>query len=110
VPSWEREVRSRFDYWIDGGVRDSYFHGWPNHPKYKDCFVFKWKENRRNRRLYGFLAHPTPIADPRFQVYILVSHVFKDEFETDPARLDRAVALRGAPAVAEGVRKAFPGG
>ena len=24
-----RELRSRFDYWIDGGKHDKYFHGWP---------------------------------------------------------------------------------
>ena len=35
----DRQVRSRFDYWIDGGINDNYFHGW-NDQKHRDCFSF----------------------------------------------------------------------
>src|ERR1035437_5651285 len=61
-----RELRGRFDYWIDGGTHDKYFHGWPNNPEYKYCFVFKWKEGRLCHRMYGFLVHPKPLGNPRF--------------------------------------------
>lgn len=54
----ERQVRSRFDYWLDGGTNDKWFHGWPNNPIYKDCFVFKWRESNQHHRFYGFLCNP----------------------------------------------------
>jgi hypothetical protein len=53
-----RDVRSRFDYWLQGGVFDKYFHGWPNDREPKHCFVFKWKEAGAHHRLYGFLCDP----------------------------------------------------
>jgi hypothetical protein len=103
-----RELRSRFDYWLDGGIQDRYFHGWPNSAQYKDCWVFKWKENRKCHRLYGFLFHPTPLSTPRFQLCVLVSHATKSEWETDPAELEGAKELRENASVIAAIRKAFP--
>lgn len=75
----EKELRTRFDYWIDGKRQDNYFHGWPNEPNNKECFVFKWKEKNIKHRLYGFLFNPKPIHNPSFRVCVLVSHGTKEE-------------------------------
>lgn len=103
----EREVRSRFDHWIAGGIKDEYFHGWPNDAKYKKCWVFKWKDKRQRHRLYGFLFHPYPHTDPRFQLCVLVLHATKNEWETDTAELDRVVALQTDPRVVAAIARAF---
>lgn len=87
-PKREQEIRTRFDHWLDGGINEKWFHGWPHNPKYKDCFVFKWKENRQDHRFYGFLCHPLP-SYPGFQVCVLVSHAKKNTWETNPSELDR---------------------
>src|SRR6266542_1283397 len=73
IPAKRRAVLDRFDYWISGGHNDDYFHGWPNEPSYKDCFVFKWKDGRQRHRLYGFLCHPLLQTNRRFQLCVLVS-------------------------------------
>jgi hypothetical protein len=104
----EREVRNRFDYWIDGGIQDSYFHGWPNNPAYRKCFVFKWKEDRKCHRLYGFLIHPTPLSSPGFQVCVLASHATKTKWETDVQELSRAKALGDDPLAVAAVHREFP--
>ena len=104
----EREVRSRFDYWIDGSRADRWFHGWPNHADYKQCFVFKWKDRNQHHRLYGFLCNPQPNTNPSFQLCVLVSHAKKNKWETDPNELDGANALRTNPAVKAAVARLYP--
>ena len=104
----ERELRERLDYWIDGGTHDKYFHGWPNNPVYKQCFVFKWKENRMCHRMYGFLIHPTPNLDASFQVCVLVSHASKAQWDTDIRELDGSKALSKDPLVIAAVAEEFP--
>src|SRR5260370_28781488 len=89
-----REIMTRFDHWIDGGTHDSYFHGWPNDPLHKYCFVFKWKENKKHHRLYGFIFNPTPNSNPGFKVCVLFSHACKSQWETDPRELASANPLR----------------
>ena len=91
---------------MDGGVRDNYFHGWPNNTKYNQCFVFKWKENSQHHRLYGFLYHPLPYDNRRLVVCVLASHARKKEFETDDRELDRIMTLRADAEVAEAMRPA----
>ena len=102
-----RDVRSRFDFWIDFGINDDYFHGWPNHPKYKGCWVFKWKDNRQRHRLYGFLVNPLPLGNASFQLCVLVLHATKNERETDTAELDRINALRADPRVKAAIDRTF---
>jgi hypothetical protein len=104
----ERDLRTRFDYWIDGYHHDKYYHGWPSDPRYKQCFVFKWRKGKVHHRLYGFLIHPTPLTNPRFQVCILVSHGTKTEEYTDLTELDGAKDLLTNEEVILAVRKAFP--
>src|SRR5271170_130428 len=66
----DREVRNRFDHWIDGNNAPAkYFHGWDN-AKYDRCFCFKWKESGVHQRLYGFLCNPKR-DNPRFQLCVL---------------------------------------
>jgi hypothetical protein len=84
-----RTVRSRMDYWLQGGVHDKWFHGWPNVAEYKNCFVFKWDEKKQSHRLYGFLCHPKPESAPGFRLCVLITHALKDDFDTDLSILDR---------------------
>ena len=107
APKQMRAVLDRFDLWIDGGVQDNYFHGWPNVPEYKHCFVFKWKHKNRNQRLYGFLCHPQPRTRPRFQLCTLISHATKQKWETDPRELDGANELRNNLKVIAVIRDFF---
>jgi hypothetical protein len=102
-----RAVATRFDFWIDLGRNDNYFHGWPSMPDYKKCFVFKWKDKRGNHRLYGFLCNPQPKTRPRFQLCVLVSHAIKNEWKTDPKELDGANALTLNFEVMTAIRAAF---
>jgi hypothetical protein len=103
-----REVRARFDFWISGGQNDRYFHGWPGSSKYKECWVFKWKENRTDQRLYGFLANPRPRTNPGFQVCVLAWHSAKTARETDSTILERIIDLRSDRSVADALRTAYP--
>lgn len=102
------ELLSRFDYWIVGGVRDQYFHGWPNNSTYKECFVFKWKDKRQYHRMYGFLCNPKPVSARHFRLCVLISHAIKNTWETDPAELDGANRLRLDKNVIAAIKKKFP--
>lgn len=105
----DRAVRDRFDLWIDGEeYRNNYFHGWPNNPKYKQCFVFKWKHRNQNHRFYGFLHNPQPRTRARFQLCVLTSHATKSSWETDPSELDGANELRFNLEVIGVIKGAFP--
>jgi hypothetical protein len=79
---------SRFEYWIDGGIHDKYFHGW-NEDDYRDCFVFKLN----NLRLFGFLCNPKK-DEPSFQLCVLCSHSLKDGWEADKSEKDRMNELK----------------
>jgi|SRR5215813_9276243 len=102
----QREVRDRFDYWLQGGRHNQYFHGW-DYPPYKDCFVFKWKEKRQHQRLYGFLIHPYPRMNNRLKVCVLVAHAQKNSENTDPAELNGALALSQRLDVISAVKAEF---
>src|SRR2546426_476025 len=88
-PKEEKDVRARFDHWIDGGVFKKYHHGWDESPN-KECYVFK----RQDDRFYGFLCHPRPNGNPRFQACILVCHGLKGKWETDPKKLALCNTMR----------------
>jgi hypothetical protein len=91
-----RDVLSRFDYWIDGGINDNYFHGWPNLAAYKDCFSFRWREKKVRCRFYGFFYHPHK-SDARFQVCVLTGFDRKTQEETDFTILDIANRFKNDP-------------
>ena len=48
------DVLSRFEYWMDEGIFDKYFHGFTSDKDHRLCFVFKWKQAGTYHRLYGF--------------------------------------------------------
>jgi hypothetical protein len=104
----KQDVLNRFDYWLDGGVCDKYFHGFPNHPTYNQCYVFKWKHAGAHHRLYGFLTNPRPRTQKAFRACVLVSHAQKNTANTDPSELAHAESLRLNVAVIAAVKKAFP--
>jgi hypothetical protein len=106
----ERELRSRFETWIDGVQHQNrWFHGF-DRPDCRDCFVFKWKEENVGQRLYGFLCHPLPRTKPRFLLCVLTNHGEKPhpQWETDPAELDVAKSLRVNAGVQAAIRWEFP--
>jgi hypothetical protein len=103
----ERKVRDRFDFWIDEGINDNYFHGWPNDPRNKECFSFRWNYRRQRHRFYGFLHHPTPKTNAGFLLCVLVSHAIKNDWNTDPRQLGRANALRVDPFVLAAIMMTF---
>jgi len=98
---------SRFDYWVDGGIKDSYFHGW-NESGYEHCFVFKWNKSDKMQRLYGVLFHPKRHTNPRFIVCVLFSHCVKFGKFTDPAQKKKAETLYRNANVKAAVEKAYP--
>jgi hypothetical protein len=98
---------SRFDYWLDGGVKDEYFHGW-NEAGYEHCFVFKWNTKKGMQRLYGTLFHPKRRTNRRFLVCVLFSHAVKPGKHTDPAQKKRAEALYRNAQVIAAVAKRYP--
>jgi hypothetical protein len=103
----ERELRRRFNWWLNGYTNDDWFHGWPNNPTHKECFVFRWKEKRQHHRLYGFLCHPLishRLVDyRRFQLCILTSHATKNSEHTDPRELDGVLRLKSKEEVREAI-------
>lgn len=103
----ERKVRSRMDHWIQGNVYDKYFHGWPGLTDYKYCFEFKWEERHKPQRLYGFLCHPIPISNPRFELCVLIFYAAKDD-ETDFGILDNVNRLRQHPETTEAIGHTYP--
>ena len=105
-PKREREVRNRFDHWIDGGTNKRWFHGFDN-LEYRGCFAFKWKDKNQHHRFYGFLHHPLPARNAAFQVCVLASHATKNTWETDLAELDDVNRWRADPEVTAAVLRAF---
>ena len=103
----QRKVLDRMDHWIDGGIRDDYFHGWKD-PSYRECFTFKWNYKREHHRFYGFLCHPLMRTDMRFLLCVLVSHAVKNDWNTDPDELTRANRLRVNPYVRAAITMEFP--
>src|SRR4051812_40583571 len=77
----QRDVRTSFDAWVDGKIIESRFHGWSD-PAHKDCFCFRWKENRLRHRLYGFLCNPN-LRDPGFRLCVLAIHATKTQEATE---------------------------
>jgi hypothetical protein len=104
----ERKVRSEMDYWLQGGVHDEWFHGWPNLPEYKQCFSFRWKERRLANRLYGFLCHPMPQSNPRFELCVLIYHDVKHETETDFTILDNVNTFRESDGATRAIGHTYP--
>ena len=106
----EREVRSRFDTWIEGAQHNKrWFHGFDT-KDYRDCMVFKWKHRNKGQRLYGFVSNPLPRTNRGFQLCVLTNHGEKVQWETDPAELNKARDLRGDPLVCAVIKMRFPDG
>ena len=101
-----RDLLRRFDHWIDGLHHPKYHHGW-DEPDRRDCYVFKVRISGSHHRFYGFLIHPTPASDPRFELCVLVSHVVKNTDRTDPSELKRVLDLKANQEVAEAIRRMF---
>jgi hypothetical protein len=103
----QRTVLSRMDYWISGGHNDRWFHGWPNHPDYANCFTFKWNYRNVDQRFYGFLCNPRSKTNPRFQLCVLHSHGEKVQWNTEPGFLELTVRLSKTPDVAKAIEESF---
>ena len=104
----QRTVLDRFDFWISGGVKDNWFHGWPNRPEYAACFTFKWNHRNVDQRFYGFLCNPLRKSNPRFQLCVLHSHGAKVQWNTEPGFLELAIRLSKTPGVLKAIEELFP--
>ncbi len=108
-PTTDRLFRSRFDAWLDGLNNPKWYHGWDMSEFggcYSNCFVFKCKERRKQRRLYGFLCNPKT-SEKRYQACILVSHAYKNEHETDVQELANVEEIRNLFAVQKTISEFF---
>ena len=109
----QRELRDRFDTWIEhapGQHNDLWFHGFTNTEAYRDCFVFKWREKEAGHRLYGFICHPQPNTNKRFQLCVLTNHGEKPraKWQTDLSELDIANRTRANRHVLAVISMNFP--
>jgi hypothetical protein len=105
----EMTVRSRMEHWISGNNQPgAWFHGFPNDPDHKECFVFKWNEKRQGNRFYGFVCNPWPETNPRFQLCVLNLHATKNEFETDLAELNRVNDWRTSFGARQAIGYTYP--
>jgi len=108
-PKKDRELRSRFDYWLSGaGPNDKWFHSWPNDHVVKECFCFRWDENKQHNRLYGFLYHPQPRTNARFELCVLIYHEAKNDESTDRNLLVNCMRLRADPLIRAAIGLRFP--
>ncbi len=98
----KQDVHNRFDAWLAGKINDKWYHGW-NEEGYRNCFVFKWKDNRQHHRLYGFLCHPQK-DNPSFVLCVLVSHTTKNEQEADKSEKDKMNKLINDEKVKEALK------
>jgi hypothetical protein len=100
-------LRTSFDHWLGGNHHDKWFHGW-REQNYRECYTFKWKDAGTYLRLYGFLMHPKPTSDPRFQVCTLVTYDRKNSETTDFTILGKLNVLRRRPEVIKALQAIFP--
>jgi hypothetical protein len=94
----KRHFKTRFDAWIDGHANKHWFHGWNQTEfggKYQNCYVFKYEDNRHQRRLYGFLHHPRK-SNANYQICVLVCHAFKNKSKTDEYYLKTVEDIRSS--------------
>jgi hypothetical protein len=107
-PKTDREVRTYFDYWLQGNDNaPRRFHGF-SRLGYRECFTFKWRENRLEHRFYGFLCNPKPVSDKGFRLCVLIYHAAKLTWNTDDAILDRVNRLRDDLRVTEAIAQKYP--
>lgn len=96
------------DLWVDNGPAPATrFHGFPNDSEYFFCFVFKAKEKRQHHRFYGYLCHPLPIPNQRFQLCVLCIHAMKNENATDRSELARVKIWSSSAAARQAIQLAF---
>ncbi len=85
----EMALRNRIDHWLGGQVHDKYHHGFPNDSAHDQCYVFKLQA----LRLYGFLSNPKPRSDKGFRLCVLTEALYKHQWKTELAVLDRAMRM-----------------
>jgi hypothetical protein len=101
------EMLNKFDLWKRGEQHhNKYFHGFDGPNRY--CFVFKRKQAGTYYRYYGFLIHPRPATDPRYELCALISHVQKNQEDTDPSQLSLVNSIGLTREVIVAVKKEFP--
>lgn len=104
----ERDVRKKFDHWLNGGRNDRWFHGWPNDVQVKESFCFKWDDKRQHHRFYGFLYHPRPKTNAPFQICVLAHHDVKNDESTNRNLLINSMVLRADIRVRTSISFVFP--
>jgi hypothetical protein len=104
----KREMLNKFDWWARGNDSPSHwFHGFDDADR-KYCFVFKRRKSKARYRYYGFLIHPTPITNPRYELCVLTNHAQKNTEQTDPRETNFVNAIRVRADVIAAVHREFP--
>jgi hypothetical protein len=101
----ERAMRANMEHWVAGNNSPTTkFHGFPKEKDHAHCFVFK----HHDKRLYGFLCHPRPRSDARFQLCALCIFATKHQRQTDKHELDRVEAWLIVAGAIQAIRQVYP--
>jgi len=104
----KNRMRTKFDAWMRGNDGPTHwFHRFDDERR-KHCFVFKMRRGHTHYRFYGFLVHPHPNTDPRYELCVLATHTQKNTEATDPSETDFVNALRVQSEVIAAVKRSFP--
>lgn len=101
----ERAMRANMEHWVAGNNQPTTrFHGFPSDPDHEHCFVFKHGEHR----FYGFLCHPRPKTNPRFQLCVICIYVPKHQWKTEAAVLNRVKGWLIASGAVAAIKQIYP--
>ena len=104
----KRKMLNTFDWWARGNNGPTqWFHGFDDESR-KRCFVFKRRKSKTRYRYYGFLIHPTPKTNPRYELCVLTNHAQKNTEQTDASETNFANAMRLRNEVTSAIQKEFP--
>lgn len=103
--SVQHKLDTRFKQWLDRVVYQKYFHGFD--ADYSSCFTFKWEERHIPQRLYGFICHPKPYTDAKFELCSLMYFDTKAD-KTNYTILGWINQLSGHPLVVAAIGQHYP--
>ena len=101
--------QTRFDYWLTGKPYGRGYHRWDKSEfqgKYTNCLTFTCREERKAKRLYGFLCNRKP-SNHRYCLCVLIRFASKKKRETDETDLKIVEEMRTLPPILKAVDDYF---